>query len=508
MDSATHVTAFLRAATPDWRVGGPRRAMAYHAAGRLLRRHPGIARHDLLTAVVCGEVAEVARRLDADPALANRRAGVRRWPPLLYLCAARLPHAPSADHAVDVARLLLDHGADPNAYAEGGHASIHYTALTLAIGRGEERAAPHPRARELARLLLERGAAPYDVQVLYNVFADHDSRRLLSDDDVWLLALMHEFSVRQGRAADWDDPEWGMLDVGGYGRGAYYLLNAAVTSNLPGLAQWMLAHGASPNASLPTQLPGRWRPPLLEAERRGLSEMTNLLRRHGAVPGDRPATAPPTGEDAWVEACFRLDRGAMRTMVAEHPEWVQAPRALHAAARRDRADVVEALLAMGTSPEVEDPRGGTRALHAAASHDAVRAMDVLLAHGAEVDPRERQWGATPLWSAVWSGCPAAAARLVPVSRDVWSLVALGEVARLRAVLAEDPSRARVASADDTPLMWLPDDEAAAREIAALLVQHGADRSVVDARGLTAAERAAERGLDEVAALLRDDDPRA
>ena len=77
-------------------------------------------------------------------------------------------------------------------------------------------------------------------------------------------------------------------------------------------------------------------------------------------------------------------------------------------------------------------------------------------------------------------------------------------ARLRAVLAEDPSRARVANAHDTPLMWLPDDEAVAREIAALLVHHGADPSICDARGLTAAELAAERGLDEVAALLRGD----
>ena len=502
MDSATHVAAFLRAATPDWRVGGPRRAMAYHAAGRLLRRHPGIARHDLLTAVVCGEVTEVARRLDADPALANRRAGVRHWPPLLYLCAARLPHAPSADHAVEIARLLLVHGADPNAYTEGGDASIHYTALTLVLGRGEERAAPHPRARALARLLMERGASPYDVQVLYNVLGDHDSRRPLSDDDVWLLDLMHEISVRHGHGADWDAPEWRMLDMGGYGHGAYYLLHAAVAANLPGLATWMLAHGASPNAAPPVHPRVRWRPLLLEAERRGLSEMTNLLRRHGATPGDTAATTPPTGEDAWVEACFRLDRGAMRTMLAQHPELARAPRALHAAARRDRADVVEALLAMGTSPEVEHPQSGIRALHAAASHDAVRAMDVLLAHGAAVDPRERQWGATPLWFAVWSGCSAAASRLAPVSRDVWSLVALGEVARLRAVLAEDPSLARGTGEHETPLMYLPDDEAAAREIAALLVRHGADLSVRDERGLTAAELAAERGMDDVAALLR------
>lgn len=502
MDDDARVAAFLRAACPDWRVGGPRRAMAFHAAGRLLRRHPDIARHDLYTAVVCGEVAEVARLLAAEPALASAPGGPRALPPLLQLCMARLPHAPAAEHALEIATLLLDHGADPNAYLPGGHETIHYTALTLTVGRGEERAEPHPRARELARLLMERGAEPYDVQVLYNVFADHDSRRLLSDDDVWLLALMHERSVELGRAADWDDPEWRMLDMGGYGHGAYYLLHAAVTANLPGLARWMLAHGASPNAPPPSHPRVTWRPLLLEAERRGLSEMTNLLRRHGAIPGDRPATALPSGEDAWVEACFRLDRGAMRAMLAEHPAWAQAPRAMMAAARRDRAEVVEALLAVGTPVDVEDPRNGVRALHAAASHDATRVIDVLLAHGATVDARERDWGATPLWFAAWADRGAAAARLAPVSRDVWALVVLGDVARLRAVLDEDPSRARAVGEHETPLMWLPDDEATAREIAALLLAHGADPSVRDAHGRTAAELAEERGMDEVAALLR------
>ncbi|MGZ8376196.1 MAG: ankyrin repeat domain-containing protein [Gemmatirosa sp.] len=500
MADAAPADTFLRAACPDWRTGGPRRAMQWHAAGRLLRRDPAIARHDLYTAVACGDRAEVARRLAADPALANTRGGPRDWPPLLYLCAARLPEPPAADDVLAIARLLLDHGADPNAYLLGGHESIHYTALALVLGRGEERATSHPQAPALARLLMERGAEPYDPQMLYNVFADHDARRLLSDDDVWLLETMHARSVQLGRAADWHDPAWRMLDMGGHGPGAYFLLNAAIDANLLGLAAWMLAHGASPDVPPPSHPHAIPRPLLLEAERRGHHAMANLLRRHGASPA---ASAPlPARDAAWRDACLRLDRDAMRDLLAAHPEHAQSPDALLEAARHDRADVVAALLDLGVSPDVEDPRTGARALHAAASHDATRVIELLVARGAAIDPREREWGATPIWCAVWGDRPRAAARLAPRSRDAWSLAAIGDVARLRDVLREDPSRARSATEHETPLMWLPDDASAAREIAALLLAHGADATVRDAQGRTAAELAEARGLDDAAALLR------
>src|SRR5206468_8786799 len=74
------------------------------------------------------------------------------------------------DHStLEVARLLLSRGADPNAgFLLNG--SYVFTALTGAFGRGEDNMneIPHPEWRALATLLLEAGADPNDSQTLYN----------------------------------------------------------------------------------------------------------------------------------------------------------------------------------------------------------------------------------------------------------------------------------------------------------------------------------------------------
>jgi ankyrin repeat protein len=63
--------------------------------------------------------------------------------------------------------------------------------------------------------------------------------------------------------------------------------------------------------------------------------------------------------------------------------------------------------------------------------------------------------------------------------------------------------AKTASGGHTLLMWLPpDDEGRAIEMAALLLANGADASVVNKEGETAADRAAQLGMFELEALLR------
>ena len=76
--------------------------------------------------------------------------------------------------------------------------------------------------------------------------------------------------------------------------------------------------------------------------------------------------------------------------------------------------------------------------------------------------------------------------------------------RLETVLKSEPGLAnQILSADEapTPLFCLPDDEAAAADVARVLLDHGADPTVSDAQGRTAIAAARERGLDEAADLM-------
>jgi len=489
------VESFLKNASLDWRVGGSARISAGHTADRLLKRHPGIARHSIYTAVVCGELAAVERLLAGDPGAASRKGGPRDWPPLLYLCATRLARPAANDNAVAIARALLDRGADPNAWYPGGSKSIHYTALTCVFGEGEENAPRHPQFEALTRLLFERGAEPYDIQVLYNT---HFHGNIL-----WLLEQMHAQAVRLGRQADWDDPNWSMLDMGGYGCGARYLLNIAVQTHNVELAEWILAHGASSDPPAPENPRASKRTLYEEALRRGQQDIASLLVRHGA-----PKTMLALeGEEAFTAACFRLDRDEAHALLERHPEYLRSTTTMFAAARQDREDVVAFLLDLGASVDVEDANG-TRALHEAAYGDAPRVVALLLERGAEVDPHESQYGNTPLGHAVYGRRHRTIELLARVSRDVFELTWIGAIGRLREVLGAEPGLAATVADGDTLLMWLPDEDARAMEIARLLLALGADASVRNNRGETAADRARTRGLDEVADLLAREEVRA
>lgn len=435
------VAAFLEAACPDCNVRGPSsRRMHVHAAMRMLTRHPDIAHANVFTSVVCGDLERVQRILDAQPGVASEPGGPREWPPLLYLCNARLDVAAVQEHAVAIARVLLDAGADPNArYILHGVEDYPYSALACVLGHGEEEAQTHARAEPLARLLLDRGAEPYDRQLLYNVFADNSSRRLLGDDMVWLLDLMYTHSVQRGRKADWDNPDWPMLDPWGRGHGAGLLLDAAMDGNHPTLMAWLLAHGARPD-------PAR---------------------------------------------------------VKQRPSDQDGPASLLLAVQHDRTDIVEHLLDGGMSADHDfADLGHSRPLHHAAGADAAGVIALLIARGAEIDSRESNWNATPLGFAIFGERRRAIDALAKVSRDVFNLTFAGQVERLRELFDEEPALAKAVKTNGaTPLMWLPDDEARAVDIIELFLTHGADPEARTVDGTTAIDMALERGLDTAAERL-------
>ena len=503
------VARFFDVACPDHHVrGGPDHVRARHTAMRILEHFPEVATDSFHTAIVTGDLDEVRRVLAERPEMARAKSGTasatrsgaggegdwfhdigpKGWEPLLYLAFTRLPLPSANDNAVAIARLLLDHGADPNAFFMAGDS--RYTPFVGVVGEGEEDRPPHPRRDELARLFLERGAEPYDIQVVYNL-GFHGKA-------LWFLKLIHEFSVKAGRGADWDDPSWSMLDMGGYGSGALWHLHIAVRHDDLELAEWILTHGGSPNAPGPTDERFANRPTLVDmAQQAGQTAMADLLLRHGAV----GAAIQPRGIDAFIAAAMRCDLAAAKAIAAEHPEYLASHEPLFAAARRDRVDVAELLLDLGVSPNVQN-RAKERPLHIAAYSGSVRVARLLIERGAEIDPVEENYRNTPLGAATYVQHQGMIDLLAPRSADIWELTMNGRVERLRELLDRSPERAKTAWKGHTLLMWLPDDDGRALELAELLLSLGADASARNQEGHTAADRAERRGMLEVAGLLR------
>jgi ankyrin repeat protein len=509
------VDRFVDNACPDHHVrGGPDHVRALHTAMRLLARYPDIPRSNFQTAVVCGEIEAVERALKKRPELARlrdaepgpKRSGVggsgdlfadwgpKGWEPLLSLCFTRLALPAVRENALAIARMLLDAGADPDAFFMAGDS--RYTPLVGVIGEGEEDRPPHSRRDELAALLLARGANPFDQQVTYNI-GFHGKVR-------WWLEMIHERSRQLGLEGNWRDPEWTMLDMGGYGSGARWYLEMAVRTDDRALADWCLTHGANPNAA-PASARSRPKVSLYEgALRANRTQIAELLVEHGAT----KSTVILDALHTFVAACVRLERDVVRAMVRDHPEYLASHLAIFAAAREDRVDVAEFLLDLGVSPDIENDRK-ERPLHIAAYANSLRVARLLLARGADPDAVESSYQNTPLGSAVYYGHREMIELIGQHSHDIWELCYTGNLERLRVVLAGHPDRARLHTGGHTPLMWLPPhDEAVALDVARLFIALGADPTLRNNDGMTAADRAERLGMFDVAALLRAASPPA
>jgi ankyrin repeat protein len=454
-------------------------------ARRIVERDPGLSKDSLAMAAVCGDLEEVERRLKADPSAASRKSGPLDWEPLLYLAYSRIP-GPGEDNALAIATMLLDHGAAPNASFNDGWDNP-FTVLCGVIGLGEGVKPPHAHDVALAELLLDRGAEPFDTQALYNT-------SIVGDDVSWNERLWARSAVR-GETARWNDPEHKPKLGGRFGLGALdYLLGNAVGQGHVRRTEWLLEHGSHANAV--HAYSGH---PLHEmAQLDGFAQIQTLLERYGGRPAELKGAA------AFHAACMRMDFETARAMAAGHPEYARAPAPMLKAAHNGLAEVVEFLLSLGGDANATEEDGIT-ALHRAVQSGSVEAVRRLVEAGADLEVRERRWEGTPVsWAAVL-GKPEAFDYLAPISRDIRPLVWMVRKDRLLEVLAQDPSQVNVVLAPEhgpTALYCLPDDEAAAADMAEVLLRHGVDPKILNASGLDAAGYAARRGLDEAAELIR------
>jgi uncharacterized protein len=463
----------------DYERDGPARGAL---AARLLARHPEIARDSIHTAVAAHDLAAVQAFLAKAPELVHDRHPFDGWTPLLRLAYARLPIEAVAENALAIAALLLDAGADPNAFwSESTNA---FTVLVGVIGGGEAGQAAHPQAEAFARLLIARGADPFAPQAFYNI-------SLGADSTFWLDLLWSE-SERRGETQKWTGPAPDALGGEQSASAVAYLLGNAVPAR-PAWARWLLAHGADARGvNFYSRLPV-----IKHAMLAGQTEMVELLLRHGA-------TQPELSEgEQLLSAVGAGDLVALRRLASGNRALLANPDTMFTAIAMQRADIVEALLDLGMSPDIGDAKG-FRALHYTTHCGAAEAARLLIARGAEIDPFEERYGGTPLTHATYQGRPEMVALLVPHSRNFRGLCFVGALDRLRDMLTEAPDRANREDRPGEPALFcLPADEDKAVEVAELLLSFGADPNFRNPLGQTPAEAARRRGLEDAAALLED-----
>lgn len=317
---------------------------------------------------------------DLDGGRVNAGTGPNGWPPLLYLLNSRYRTHHGANRAtrLDIAKTLLDLGADPNTGTRESETIRGYrSALGAAIGRA--------RNPDLAKLLLGAGADIADGPTLYEGSAMWEAVRLR---DLKSLEILLEYDPPLWHAChalphclvlnDLDfvrlllhrdaDPNWTM---GTWGFKGNCLHEAVVLHTDPAIVEALLSKGADVDFR-----DRGGRTPLAVATCLNRDTHLALLRRSGARDDDvRPV-------DRWVSACFAGDeqsaaRGQDRSGLTpiDHV-W------LCRAVRMANNDAVRLLLAGGVDPDAVDD-DGNRALHLAAHTGNAVATELLIHSSAD-----------------------------------------------------------------------------------------------------------------------------
>ena len=463
-------------------------------ARAMLARDPALGTRDIWSAACVGEVGMVARFLDADPTLVDRRGGYFDWEPLLYACYSRLD-LPGRS-TLGVAGLLIERGADPNShYMWGGQ--YRFTALTGAFGEGEMgpvNQPPHEGCVALAGLLLDAGADPNDGQALYNTMftPGHECLAMLLDHG---LGPKHRNNWRWAR----DDGEY----TENPDRTLDYQLNWAVQKHHVERARLLVDHGADVTGR--TQ-DGRT---LYEAAvRAGHPDLARYLKDHGAEAAHLDASARLIG------ACLAGDAEAARQLVEDNPGLVERvqqaePDLVVDAAGSNRLAAVQAMADLGFDlGRLAD----VAPLHQAAFQGHLAMVELLLAKGAPLGVRDNHHAATPLQWAMTAGSLKVVDHLAKARLGIFDAVLVDNRDRVGSLLDDDPSLLERTIGDErggdgdheadwqTPLAF-----AVLRKrpsVVRLLLERGARVDLADGKGRLLLDIARD-STTEIVELLRD-----
>jgi len=376
------VDEFLRLACLNYGDDDPAR---WARARELLATNPELATATIHTVAAVGEVHAARELLDRDRSQANRQGGPFDWAPLLYLTYSRLGRTGPGRDTLETARVLLEHGADPNAGYLWEGLSPPFTALTGAFGQGEGDPPPHPDELALARLLLEAGADPNDEQTLYNRHWDGDVR--------WLELLL-EFGLGTG-----DGGRWRRLLAPVHGSPHELLdeaLMAAARAGFTGQVRLLLVHGADPEARRERNHAYASRTPREEAMLRGHRETAELLRAGGATSGATPLyeflEAATEGHRERAQRLLAGDPTLTEQAIAEYPDQ------LVRAAQTNSIEGVALLIDLGFDVNAVNRQQRyheSMPLHEAAANGNLDTIELLLAHGADPNLRDPSYDSTP-----------------------------------------------------------------------------------------------------------------
>ena len=461
---------------------------------RLLKETPEAARSDIWVASITGELEAVRGLLEREPDLVHQRGGTRNWEPLLYACFSKLlrTDAKRAGALVELARLLLDHGADPNVFwIDPEHPDGRETPIYGAAG-----VANHV---ELARVLIDAGADPNDGETAYHM-VEHDGVPCAEI----IVPKLDELNraIAAGHKVDYDDLP-GMrklLELGCSTEGPtpfpYYPIHSAVWRGRSiEFFDLLREHGADVN-----RLNKEGRSAYAMAARAGKREIMSWLSEAGA-------STDLSETDAFIAACAAGDEPAARKMLDGQPDLFER------FSDRDRAEICEAaaagnldgvrtMLDLGWDVNTRNVVWAETPCHRAALHANVELVKLLVDRGADLTLTDRTYNATQLGWAQHAGAADVIEyfRSVPERMDIWDAIELGQTERALELLPAVDVNQSMRGCTPGVLLRLASGHGN-RELVRALLERGADPTIRTEYGMNAVDVARERGHDEIVRLL-------